>query len=104
MYYTYILRCVGGTLYTGITTDVKRRFEEHTTDSKKGAKYTGSRKPIRVEAVWKSESRALASKLEYRIKQLTKAEKEELIKGSGLEMLGDKIDATEYERENGNEN
>ena len=104
MYYTYILRCVGGTLYTGITTDVKRRFEEHTTDSKKGAKYTGSRKPIRVEAVWKSESRALASKLEYRIKQLTKAEKEELIKGSGLEMLGDKIDATEYERENENEN
>ena len=104
MYYTYILRCVGGTLYTGITTDVKRRFEEHTTDSKKGAKYTGSRKPIKVEAVWKSESRALASKLEYRIKQLTKAEKELLIRTYDLEILGDKIDTTKYDKENGNEN
>lgn len=104
MYYTYILRCEDGSLYTGITTDVKRRFNEHCTDETKGAKYTARHKPVKIEAVWKSESRALASKLEYRIKQLTKAEKEELIKGSGLEMLGDKIDATEYERVNGNEN
>lgn len=79
MYYVYILRCEGNNLYTGITTDVKRRFEEHGEGKQKGAKFTKTHKPIKIEAVWETESKSDASKLEYRIKQLKKAEKEDLI-------------------------
>ena len=68
MYYTYILRCSGGTLYTGITTDVSRRMSEHFSKSPEGAKYTKSHSAERLEAVWESGTRSLASKLEYRIK------------------------------------
>lgn len=84
MYYVYILRCDNNFLYTGITTDVERRFNEHKDDKIKGAKYTKSHKPLGVEAVWEAESKSDASKLEYRIKKLPKKEKEDLIaNGSG---------------------
>lgn len=79
MYYIYILRCQGDKLYTGITTDVQRRFEEHSKQRGKGAKFTRSHKAESVEAVWSAADRSLASKLEYRIKQLTKAQKLRLI-------------------------
>lgn len=79
-YYVYILRCADNSLYTGITTDVKRRFEEHRCDVKKGAKYTASHIPVKIESVWLEESRSAASRLELHIKSLSKAQKEELIK------------------------
>ena len=47
MYYLYILKCSDGTLYTGITVDLKRRVGEHNT-SKLGAKYTRSRRPVKL--------------------------------------------------------
>ena len=58
MYYTYILRCSDNSLYTGITTDIERRFREHE-QQKSGicAKYTGSRKVIRIEALWQRKPR-----------------------------------------------
>ena len=68
MYYTYIVKCENGNLYTGITTDVERRFVEHRSKSKISAKYTRANPAVRIEAVWSSCSRALASKLEYFIK------------------------------------
>lgn len=84
MYYVYILRCENSLLYTGITTDVERRFNEHKDGKIKGAKYTKSHKPLGVEAVWEAENKSDASRLEYRIKKLTKTEKEDLIAtGSG---------------------
>ena len=79
MYYIYILRCQGDKLYTGITTDVQRRFEEHSKQSGKGAKFTRSHKAESVEAVWSATDRSLASKLEYRIKSLKRAQKLSLI-------------------------
>ncbi len=79
MYYIYILRCQGDKLYTGITTDVQRRFSEHSAQSGKGAKFTRSHKAEKIEAVWSAADRSLASKLEYRIKALTRAQKLELI-------------------------
>lgn len=79
MYYTYIMRCEDGSLYTGITTDVERRFKEHQGKLLGGAKYTKGRVPIKVEIVWQSDNRSLASKLEYRIKKLSKVDKETLI-------------------------
>jgi putative endonuclease len=73
LWYVYILKCADGTLYTGITTDVNRRLNEH--NSGKGAKYTRTRLPVMIAAVSEAGSRSEASKEEYRIKQLTKLEK-----------------------------
>ena len=77
MYYIYILRCHDQSLYIGITTDLKRRFHEHI--NKKGAKYTRVHTPLFIEASWSCADRSLASKLEYRLKKLSKKEKENLI-------------------------
>ena len=72
MYYTYMLRCEDGTIYTGITTNLKRRMQEHFNKSKKCAKYTLRHSAKKLELAWESENRVLASKLEYQIKKLTK--------------------------------
>ena len=75
----YILRCADNTLYTGITTDLLRRLSEHNHDSK-WAKYTKARRPVSL--VWSQEypDRSSASSEEYRIKKLTKQQKEIMIK------------------------
>lgn len=99
MYYTYILRCEDNSLYTGITTDLNRRLEEHKSQSEKSAKYTRTHKVIKMETAWTSENRVLASKLEYHIKRLTKKQKEQLIITNDLErVLGNKIEANSYLR------
>ena len=76
-YVIYILRCGDGSLYTGITTDLKHRVAVH--NSGKGAKYTRSRLP--VEAVYREEcpDKSAALQREYAIKHLTKPQKETLI-------------------------
>ena len=81
-YYVYLLRCTDGSLYAGITTDVKRRFAEHQAGGAAKAKYTKSHTPKVMEAVWQVENRSVASKLEWRLKHLTKAQKEHLCKES----------------------
>lgn len=93
MYYVYILRCEDNTLYTGITTDVARRFAEHREDKVKGAKYTKAHKPKKIAAAWEAGTKSDASKLEYRIKKLEKAEKEKLISefSENLELYGIEI-------------
>ncbi len=97
MYYTYILRCDDGSLYTGITTDPKRRREEHVSKGKKAAKYTLNHNALYFEILWESESRSLASRLEYHIKTLTKARKEELIVKKDLKALfGDILEVESY--------
>ena len=85
MYYTYMLRCTDNSIYTGITSDLERRMEEHFSQNEKCAKYTASHQAKKLEAVWESKNKSLASKLEYHIKKsLTKKEKEDLIKYSHL--------------------
>lgn len=79
IYFVYILRCIDNSLYTGITTNLKRRFNEHKAKTIKSAKYTKSRQVISLEAVWQCANRSIASKLEYKIKTLTKQNKESLI-------------------------
>lgn len=103
MYYTYILRCQDNSLYTGITTDLTRRMQEHFSAGEKCAKYTLRHKPKKLEIAWQSENRVLASKLEFHIKKsLTKTQKEALIKNPEKleEFLGEKIDVTCYEAKN----
>lgn len=80
-YYTYLLRCGDGSLYTGITTHLGRRLAQHTGQVPGGAKYTAAHPPVGLEAAWLSQDRAGASRLEHRLKALTKAEKEGLIGG-----------------------
>lgn len=74
MWYLYILKCADGTLYTGITTDPKRRLNEHNS-TKLGAKYTRARRPVKLVYQKKYKTKSLASKAEYMIKNLTKNEK-----------------------------
>lgn len=81
MYYLYILKCADKTLYTGITTDLKRRIVEHNS-TKLGARYTSSRRPVKMVFCKKFKNRSSASKEEARIKKLKKYKKLELIKKS----------------------
>lgn len=97
-YYTYILRCESGALYCGITTDLSRRFDEHSGKAAGGAKYTRSDPPEKLVAAWKSASRSEASRLEYHIKKLTKAKKEALIRSpAALSSLLPCVDGGQYE-------
>ena len=73
----YILRCGDGTLYTGITTDVERRLEEHR--SGKGAKYTRGRAPLELVYVETGMDKSTALKRELEIKKMPRQEKEKLI-------------------------
>lgn len=96
MYFIYILRCADGSLYTGIAKDAERRLQEHLSKDKKGAKYTKSKTAIGMECIFQTENRMFASKLEYRIKQLTKEKKEKLIEDADLSVLKDKIEKEKY--------
>ncbi|MEH6648516.1 MAG: GIY-YIG nuclease family protein [Motiliproteus sp.] len=68
----------GGRLYTGITTDLKRRFEQHKT-GKGGAKFFRSDPPLRLRYTLELPDRSSALKLEYRIKQLSRQQKWKLV-------------------------
>lgn len=74
MYTLYILRCADGTLYTGITNDLPKRLAVH--NSGKGAKYVRTRLPVTVVYTEELADRSLASKREWAVKKLTRAEKE----------------------------
>ena len=69
----YLLECHGGSYYTGITTDLARRFAEHQAGT--GGHYTRAHRPIRIIASRKFADRSTASRAEYAVKQLPKKEK-----------------------------
>jgi putative endonuclease len=79
MYFVYILKCVDKTFYTGIAKDLAKRIFEHN-HTKKGAKYTSARRPVKLVYSRKFKNRSLASKEEARIKRLRRVEKLALIK------------------------
>lgn len=74
MYYCYIVQCKDKTFYTGITTNLKRRIEEHN-DSVLGAKYTKGRRPVKLVYSTKRKNKSRAQKEECRIKKLSRTEK-----------------------------
>lgn len=74
MYTLYVLMCADHTLYAGITTDVERRVAEHNT-SKRGAKYTRSRRPVRLVYHQTFATRSEALSAEAAFKALSRAEK-----------------------------
>ena len=75
-WYVYLLECRGGSIYTGIATDVDRRYAEHVAGT--GARYTRSWPPLRLLATFRFPDRASASRAEHAIKQWTPARKREL--------------------------
>lgn len=77
----YVLKCADETLYTGVTTDLKRRVNEHNT-SKTGAKYTRNRRPVELVYFEKCDDKIDAMQREYAIKQLSRKEKLKLIDAS----------------------
>lgn len=77
MYYVYILKCHDKTLYTGYTTDLERRITAHNKGI--ASKYTRGRLPVKLMYYEVFETKSLALKREYRIKQLKRTEKLKLI-------------------------
>ena len=78
-WYLYLIRCNNGHLYTGIATDVARRLKEHQGKGNLGAKYLRGKGPLTIVFQQKLGSRNLASKVERKIKKLTRTRKELLI-------------------------
>lgn len=81
-WFVYIVKCADQTLYTGITTDLEARIERHNAGT--GAKYTRSRKPVRLAWHKRMRTESAARKREYAIKQLTRQEKQLLIQSASL--------------------
>lgn len=81
IWFVYIIKCADGSLYTGVATDVDRRFAEHEAGAPKGAKYTRGKGPL--ELVYQREvgTRSEACKEELRVKSLSKEQKLALIAG-----------------------
>lgn len=74
-WFIYIIRCRNNSLYTGITTDVERRFLEH--ESGKGAKYLRGKGPLKLVFYKEVGTKSEALKLEFSIKTLKKTKRED---------------------------
>ena len=105
MYYIYMLRCKDNSIYTGLTTDMNRRMDEHFNKDDKCAKYTLNHTVKKLEIAWETETRVMASKLEYHIKKLSKNNKEELIHNYNEldKLLGNKVECSNYKVLGGSE-
>ncbi|MEN9920840.1 MAG: hypothetical protein RL538_733 [Candidatus Parcubacteria bacterium] len=81
-HFVYMLRCSDGTLYTGYATDVEKRVKEHNgeVNAKAAARYTRGRRPVALVYTEACSTRSDALKREHQIKQLTRTEKESLLK------------------------
>lgn len=79
-YYFYILRCTDNSLYCGITTNLEKRLQEHNLNNSKGAKYTRSKRPVKLVYSKKYRDVNSAMKREIEVKKWPKAQKEKLIK------------------------
>lgn len=75
--YTYIVECADGTLYTGWTTDLQNRLEDHNNGT--GAKYTSGRTPVQLVYVEECPDKKTACRREYALKRLPRAKKMALI-------------------------
>lgn len=75
--FTYMVECSDGTLYTGWTTEVKKRVEAHNAG--KGAKYTKSRRPVRLVYYEEFKTKQEAMRREYEIKHFSREEKKKMI-------------------------
>ena len=84
-WFVYLIECSDGSIYTGITIDVRARYAAHA--SGKGARYTRSHPPRRLLAAFEFPDRRAAAKAEYAIRRLRPREKRMLCGKSGLGQL-----------------
>jgi len=77
-WFTYMVRCADLTLYTGVTTDLVRRLDEHN-NGVTGAKYTRARRPVSLVYSESALDRSTACKREAEIKRMAASEKQRLI-------------------------
>ena len=82
-YFVYILECNDRTLYTGWTMDIDKRLMAHN-ELKTGAKYTSTRRPVKIVYTEECSGKKDAMKREYAIKQLTKKQKILMINGNNV--------------------
>tara|TARA_B100001250_G_C19248413_1_gene549613 strand:+ start:332 stop:574 length:243 start_codon:yes stop_codon:yes gene_type:complete len=80
MWYVYLVACSDNSLYCGVTTDLNRRINEHN-HAQKGAKYTRSRRPVKLVWSTTAKNRSEAQKEEAKIKKLSRKQKLQLIHG-----------------------
>tara|TARA_R100001082_G_C4330788_1_gene145535 strand:- start:687 stop:950 length:264 start_codon:yes stop_codon:yes gene_type:complete len=80
-WYLYVVQCSDGTLYTGVTTDTDRRINEHNT-SPRGAKYTKTRRPVKLVYKRRYANRSEAQSAEYEFKKMLRGQKIQIIKNS----------------------
>lgn len=78
MNYTYMVECQDGSYYTGWTNNLEKRIQAHNDG--KGAKYTKSKRPVKLVYYETFETKREAMQREYAIKQMTRMEKEQLMK------------------------
>ena len=76
-WYFYLLRCRDNSLYAGVTTDLAARVNKHNEG--KGAKYTASRRPVKMVYSEKCDGSSEAKKREVEVKRWPKSRKESLI-------------------------
>ena len=81
-HYVYIVECADGTYYTGYTTNIERRLNEHNFSIKKAAKYTRSRRPVKLVYSESYDSISSAMKREYQIKKMSRNQKIKLLTSS----------------------
>ena len=86
-WYLYLIRVKNGSLYTGIATNVERRFTEHAAGGRKGAKYLRGRGPLQLVFSQKIGTRSQALKTEAAVKKLPKVKKEKLVNGGSLGIM-----------------
>lgn len=98
MYYTYIVRCADHTLYTGWTTDLKRRLALH--NSGRGAKYTRSRRPVTLVYAELCETKKAAMSREWHIKKMRLEQKQLLLQNEEKNLLSSRKgdDRMEYQK------
>ncbi len=78
--YCYMLECADGSYYTGWTTDPDRRQKVHNAG--RGARYTRSRRPVRLVFVELEATKSIAMRRERAIKRMTRREKQQLVKAA----------------------
>jgi putative endonuclease len=79
IWYIYLLRCANGDLYTGISTDVARRLQQHAAN--RGARRLRGKGPLQLVFSHPAGDRSQALRLEHRVKRLSRLQKEELVRG-----------------------
>lgn len=91
MNFTYIVRCADGSLYTGWTNDLNKRLKAHN-EGEDGAKYTRHKRPVVLVYFEGFSTKEEAMSREYRIKQMTRQEKLELVEEAAWKSVAGELD------------